>query len=82
MKQVVNFRLNEKTISVLAMLEKKLHASKTAIVEKALEMYARKELLQQKRILKFAGSLNIKDADTMLACIRENKHNKDKEIEL
>lgn len=58
MKRVVNFRLSEQAVHVLLELEKKLHHSKTAIVENALQMYAKKELGKQATILKFAGSLN------------------------
>ena len=82
MSQMVNFRLKEQTINVLIMLEKKLHYSKTAIVEKALQLYAQKELAKQTRLLKFAGCLNKKEADIMLASIHENKNNKDIETDL
>ena len=82
MKQVVNFRLSEQTINVLAMLENKLHCSKTAVVEKALHLYAKKELANQALILKYAGVLNTQDADTMLTKIEENKLSKDIQVEL
>ncbi|MBA2651143.1 MAG: hypothetical protein H0U73_02560 [Tatlockia sp.] len=82
MKQVVNFRLSEQAINVLGVLEKKLHYSKTAIVENALQLYAKKELAKQATILKYAGSLNKKDADGMLVSIHENKHNKDIQADL
>lgn len=77
MKQVINFRLSEQALSALTLLEKKLHCSKTAIVEKALQVFAKKELTNQARILKFAGALSQKEADRMLTSIAENKHNKD-----
>jgi predicted transcriptional regulator len=82
MKRVVNFRLSEQAVHVLLELEKKMHYSKTAIVENALQMYAKKELGKQAAILKFAGSLNEQDADIMLDEIYENKHNKDIQVEL
>lgn len=76
MKHVVNFRLNDQTINVLGMLEKKLHYSKTAIVENALQLYAKKELAKQSRLMKYAGKLNIQDANAILTSILENKNNK------
>lgn len=82
MKQVVNFRLSEQAINVLGILEKKLHYSKTAIVENALQLYADKELTKQAAILKYAGILNKQDADSMLATINKNKNNKDIQAEL
>lgn len=82
MKQVVNFRLSKQAINVLGVLEKKLHYSKTAIVEKALQLYAKKEFAKQAAILKYAGSLNKQDAEGMLVSIRESKHNKDIQAEL
>jgi len=82
MKQVVNFRFSEQTISILSLLENKLHCSKTAIVEKALQLFAKKTLAKQALILKFAGALSTREADTMLTSIKENKHNKQDPIEL
>jgi predicted transcriptional regulator len=73
MKQVVSFRLSEQTIDVLTMLERKLHYSKTAVIEKALQLYAKKELVNQSLILKYAGVLSKQDADTMLASIHGEK---------
>ena len=82
MKQVVNFRLNHQAIIALSMLEKKLHTSKTAIIEQALQFYAKKELAGQKSILPYAGILNEQDATLMLETIQSSKHNKDLEIDL
>lgn len=82
MKQVVNFRLNSQTINVLSILEKKLHTSRTSIVEKAIQFYAKKELSSQQALLKFAGTLSSEDADTMLESINNNKLNKEIDIEL
>jgi len=82
MKQAVNFRLNEASISALTMLEDKLECSKTKIVEKALQAYAKKILHDQKKLLKFAGVLTKHDADKMLADIYENRKDKDIEFDL
>lgn len=77
MKQVVNFRFSEQTIRTLALLQDKLHCSKTAIVEKALRLFAKKEFVKQSVILQYAGALNKQEADAMLISINENKHNKE-----
>ena len=78
----MNFKFNHHTIAILAMLEKRLHTSKTAIIEKALQLYAKKELLGQKLILRFAGILSDKEADSMLITIKSSRHNKDIETGL
>ena len=82
MKQVVNFRLSEQGVSILTMLESKLHCSKTAVVEKALQMYAKKELANQSRILKYAGVMKPHEADNMLNIIANNKDSKDIQVTL
>jgi hypothetical protein len=82
MKQVVNFRLSAQALNVLATLEKKLHYSKTAIVEKALQFYAKKQLAKQSLILQYAGALSHQDADAMLVSINQNKNNKDLQVDL
>ena len=53
MKQAVNFRLSHQAIIALSMLEKSLHTSKTAIIEQALRLYAKKKLTYQKTILQY-----------------------------
>lgn len=82
MKKATNFRLSNQTTRTLSLLEKKMHLSKTTIVEKAIQFYAKKELASQHPLLKFSGILDDDEADSMLESIREHKHNKDTEIEL
>jgi predicted transcriptional regulator len=82
MKQAVNFRLNESTIHALGMLEQKLHCSKTAIVERALQFYAKRELTKQQLIMEYAGVLKASNAEEMLASIKDNKHNKKIQVQL
>lgn len=82
MKQALNFRLNDQTIGALSILQKKLHCSKTAIIEKAVQSFAKKELAHQHKLLAFAGILNDRDADAMLESIKTEKHNKDLDITL
>jgi len=82
MKQAMNFRLSNQVISILSMLEQETHSSKTAIVEKALQYYAKKKLANQNNILQYAGILGDKEADAMLALIQSNKHNKNVDFDL
>lgn len=82
MKQMVNFRLDSKSIATLVLLEKELHASKTAILEQALLYFAKIKLPERDSLLKFAGTLREKDADEMLEIITENKHNKEILVDL
>ncbi len=82
MKQAVNFRLTNRAISTLCLLESKMHTSKTDIVEKALQFYAAKELSRQSELLGFAGILSDQEADAMLMVIRSNKNNKELKVKL
>jgi hypothetical protein len=77
MKQVVNFRLSNHAINTLLILEKELHTSKTAIVEKALQFYAKKKLPDKNSLLEYVGILGKEEASAMLALTRSNKYNKD-----
>lgn len=74
---MVNFRLDSKSLSTLALLEKELHTSKTDIIKQALLYFAKKKLPERKSLLEFAGVLTEKDADDMLEAIHSNKQNKD-----
>lgn len=82
MKQAMNFRLSSRATAALRLLENKTHQSKTAIIEKALELYAKKEMSHQNVLLPYAGILTDKDANTLLGIIETSKHNKDIDIEL
>ena len=82
MKHAVNFRLNKQTTNILAILEKKMHTSKTEIVEKAIELFAKEKLTHKHALLKFAGTLSETDADKMLETITTEKHNKKSEFSL
>lgn len=77
MKQAMNFRLDTEVVTVLTVLEEKLHTSKTRIVEEAVRLYAKKKLPVKNSLLKYAGSINDEDAAEMLKVIRHTKHNKD-----
>jgi len=82
MKQAMNFRLNHHATTILTALEQKMHTSKTAIVEKALQLYAKKELSEQALLLEYAGILSDEEATSMLTAIESSRHNKKIETEL
>lgn len=82
MKQAINFRLNNQAITALSQLENKMHISKTAIVEQALQWYAKKMLFSKGKLIEFAGILNNKEADALLHTIKSNKVNKDIDVDL
>ena len=77
MKQAMNFRFSSQTVALLSALEKKLHTSKTAVVEQALNAYACNKLPTQQPLLQYAGILSDNEATEMLTQITTNKHNKD-----
>lgn len=82
MKHPVNFRLSQRALTALVLLEKKLHASKTAVIEESLQFYAAKKLKSRSVIMKFAGALSEKSSDKMLKVIKKSRRNKNIKIAL
>ena len=82
MRHTTTFRFDPKTLTVLQALSESLHCSKTAVVEQALEDYAQKNAQRISPLLKHAGVLSDKEANTLLTTIKEHKYNKDKDIDL
>jgi predicted transcriptional regulator len=80
MKQAVNFRLSAQTIHTLYLLEEKMHATKTAIIEVALQAYAKQKLHPHNGLLSFAGMLDNDEANNMLKNIKKSRRNKNKDI--
>jgi hypothetical protein len=76
MRTAANFRLSQHSVSVLSILEHKLHKSKTAIMEQALHDYANKKLAHQNPLLAFAGILSESEADTISKVIASSRRNK------
>ena len=76
MKKAVNFRLHQETILMLSTLESSLQMSRTAIVEAAIECYAKKKLKKQASLMSLAGSLPSDDADELLKLAKSSKKNK------
>ena len=76
MKQAVNFRLSQQTMYALSLLEEKLHASKTRVVEIALQAYAKQKLPLKNTLLAYAGVLGENEAENLLHHIKTNRRNK------
>jgi predicted transcriptional regulator len=77
MKKAVNLRLEERIIVLLNNLSDEFHATKTEIVEKAIEKFSRESKQQQNRLMDFAGKLSEKDAEKMLDAIDKDKNHKE-----
>lgn len=75
-KKPINFRLKQQTLLILSLLEKKLHTSKTAVVEKALECYANQKLKYVNPFMRHVGIFSDEDADIMLSTIKKSRVNK------
>ncbi len=70
MKQAINFRLSKHSIMVLSLLAQSLELTKTEIMERALQAFFEKEsVAEHSPLMAFAGILNKKDADDMLAAM-------------
>jgi hypothetical protein len=83
MKQAMNFRFDPKTIAILHQLEEQLNLSKTAVLEQALQYYAKKKLfLLDNPLLQFAGKISEKEADSLLNTIKTSRKNRSKETKL
>lgn len=81
MKQAMSFRFGNRTIARLTTLSKQLHLSRTDILERAVDYYAKKQLRAQSDLMKFVGVLSDEDADAMQKAIRESRCNKNKDTE-
>lgn len=82
MKKAVNIRLEESVIYSLNQLADELQTTKTEVIEKAIELFAKNNQHKQHTLLQFAGKLKEHEADSMLQHIQENKNSKDFKLEL
>jgi hypothetical protein len=80
MKHAMNFRLNQQAINILLLLEKNMHTTKTAVIEAALEDYAKRRLPKRHELLAYAGILKNDEAEIMLNHIRASRRNKNIEL--
>ncbi|KJV06070.1 hypothetical protein [Methylocucumis oryzae] len=77
MKQAVNFRLDETTLTTIAVLAKDLQTSKTDIIEKAVMQFAASRLNRKNVLMQFAATLAADEADAILDAIQADKSSKD-----
>jgi len=82
MKRAVNLRLDENVIVTLNQLSEELHTTKTEVIEKAINFFAKQNNLKHNQLLEFAGKLKSNDADNILQSIADTKNSKDFEFDL
>lgn len=82
MRQAINFRLSSQAIFALTSLAKRQHVSKTEIVERALDIYAKRDQKSTHALLKCAGTLKEKEAEDLLQTIYSDRHTKTGEVNL
>lgn len=83
MKKAINFRLEENIIIQLEQLSKKLDTTKTDVIEKAIELFSKQNKDKNNNdLIRFAGIINNKDADSMLSTIKNDKNIKDIDLGL
>lgn len=75
-KRAASFRLSNQATLTLSFLEQKMGTSKTDIIERALQFYAKKKIANQDTLMGYAGILNEKEADHMLDTIKSSRRNK------
>lgn len=75
-KRPISFRLKHQTLLILALLGKKLHVSKTTLIETAVAHYAKEKLKLDNSMMRFAGILSDAEADEMLLGIKKDRRNK------
>jgi len=78
----MSFRFDSKTVTTLHMLERKLFVSKTSLLEKALQNYAKETLSKTNKLLEYAGILARSESDEMLRLIRGDKKSKKIKVDL
>ena len=82
MKQAMNFRLSHHATATLSFLQGALDVSKTAVLEKALDFYAKKKMKQDHPLFEFYGALGDVDIDKMLKEIKSSRRSKNIKVKL
>lgn len=80
MKSPTNFRLEDKTLALLAQLANQLHTTRTDIVEQAITSYAKLKMQKHNRLMALAGSYDEETADDMLNEIKQSRQNKSRDF--
>lgn len=81
-KRPANFRLSHQAMMILMRLEEKLHTSKTEVVEKALQYFAKQQLKLNNTLMRFAGILSEKESNEMMSVIKNDRRNKTIKVKL
>ena len=77
MKHAVNVRLEERIVYTIGQLAEQMQTTKTEIIEKAVEMFARNHYKAKDDLLEFAGVLKPSDAENILEAVSRDKDTKE-----
>lgn len=82
MKRAVNLRLDESIVMMLNNLASEFNTTKTEVVQNALKLLSKTKQKEQNELLQFAGILKNTDANNILQNIKDDKNNKNFELNL
>jgi len=77
MKTAVNVRLEENIVVTLDQLSKEFNTTKTDIIEKAIKFFSQKNTTPQNNLLKFAGTLDKNESQSIINSINSSKNSKE-----
>ena len=72
---------DSRVLTRISQLAQEMHIPKQDVVKKAIDLYM-EDVKKKSKLMSFAGILSQEDADDILASIKNNRLNKDMEIEL
>lgn len=76
-----NLALDDKLLSTISSLAKRMKTTREEVVKMAVNSYAKK-INEKNRLMQFAGILEDDEADEMLKTIYDNRHNKEMELHI
>jgi len=82
MKSAISLRLNDFTLVLLKDLSDLQQTTKTAIIEKAVQLYAQQQNILPHPLKEYAGALSENEANDWLNAIHESRCNQTRETTL
>jgi hypothetical protein len=76
-----NLALDDKLLSTISFLAKRMKTTREDVVKMAVNSYAKK-ISKKNHLMQFAGILEDDEADEMLKTIYDNRHNKEMELQV
>jgi hypothetical protein len=77
MRQPQNFRLRSNTVATIQLLAEESNTTRTNIVERAIDAYAKYKSAKKRELLSYAGCMDAKEMDEILDIIYKSRRNKD-----